>query len=100
MPLFFRDRDFKDFFSVINVFIPNFLSSFDEINYFFLSLDNLLTVVFKSHVWSILHALLEMFIHRIHHSPPQYRIQLLSTIHHMAAVPLNTMTQMTQIHLW
>ncbi|XP_042237503.1 mediator of RNA polymerase II transcription subunit 23-like [Homarus americanus] len=60
---------------------------------------NHLPVVFKSHVWSILHALLEMFIHRIHHSPPQYRIQLLSTIHHMAAVPLSTMTQMTQLHL-
>lgn len=62
-------------------------------------INSLLTVVFKSHVWSILHALLEMFIHRIHHSPPQYRIQLLSTIHHMAALPLNTTTQMTQIHL-
>lgn len=62
--------------------------------------DNLLPVVYKSHVWSILHALLEMFIHRIHHSPPQYRIQLLSTIHHMTAVPLNTMIQMTQLHLW
>ncbi|KAK4327235.1 hypothetical protein Pmani_002291 [Petrolisthes manimaculis] len=62
-------------------------------------INNLLPVVYKSHVWSILHALLEMFIHRIHHSPPQYRIQLLSTIHHMTAVPLNTMIQMTQLHL-
>lgn len=62
-------------------------------------ITNLLPVVYKSHVWSILHALLEMFIHRIHHSPPQYRIQLLSTIHHMVAVPLNAMTQMTQLHL-
>ncbi|XP_063877362.1 mediator of RNA polymerase II transcription subunit 23-like [Scylla paramamosain] len=62
-------------------------------------INSLLPVVYKSHVWSILHALLEMFIHRIHHSPPQYRIQLLSTIHHMTAVPLNTMTQMTQLHL-
>lgn len=62
-------------------------------------ITNLLSLVFKSHVWSILHALLEMFIHRIHHSPPQYRVQFLSTIHHMAAVPLNTMTQITQLHL-
>ncbi|XP_037789098.1 mediator of RNA polymerase II transcription subunit 23-like isoform X2 [Penaeus monodon] len=62
-------------------------------------ITNILPLVFKSHVWSLLHALLEMFIYRIHHSPPQYRVQLLSTLHHLAAVPLNTMTQMTQLHL-
>ena len=61
-------------------------------------ITTLLPVVFKSQIWGILHALLEMFTHRIHHSPPQYRVQLLSTIHHMA-VPLNTMSHMTQLHL-
>ncbi|KAF2352648.1 Mediator complex subunit Med23 [Trinorchestia longiramus] len=62
-------------------------------------ITNLLPVVFKTHVWGILHALLEMFSHRIHHSPPHYRVQLLSTIHHMT-IPLNTIPNMTtQLHL-
>ena len=61
-------------------------------------ITTLLPAVFKSQMWGILHALLEMFSHRIHHSPPHYRVQLLSTIHHMS-VPLNGMLQMTQLHL-
>ncbi|XP_076066358.1 mediator complex subunit 23 [Oratosquilla oratoria] len=50
--------------------------------------------VYKSQSWGILHALLEMIIYRIHHIQPQFRIQLLSHIHHMAAMPLATMTQL------
>ncbi|KAA0195993.1 hypothetical protein HAZT_HAZT000789 [Hyalella azteca] len=61
-------------------------------------ITNLLPVVFKSQVWGILHGLLEMFSHRIHHSPPHYRVQLLSTIHHMT-IPLNTLPNMTHLHL-
>ncbi|MCL4125325.1 UNVERIFIED_CONTAM: hypothetical protein GTU68_014122, partial [Idotea baltica] len=61
-------------------------------------INQLLPVVFKNQTWSILHALLEMFTYRIHHSPPQYRVQLLSTIHHMA-IPLNTVPNMNQLHL-
>ncbi|KAL7643695.1 UNVERIFIED_CONTAM: hypothetical protein RMT77_005693 [Armadillidium vulgare] len=61
-------------------------------------INQLLPVVFKNTTWGILHALLEMFIHRIHHSPPQYRIQLLSTIHHMA-IHLNTISNMHQLHI-
>ncbi|CAL4068022.1 unnamed protein product, partial [Meganyctiphanes norvegica] len=59
-------------------------------------ITTVLPAVFRSHVWGILHALLEMFIHRIHHSQPQYRVQLLSTINLM---PLNNIAQITQLHI-
>jgi len=58
----------------------------------------LLPAVFKSQVWGILHALLELFSHRVHHSPPHYRVQLLSTIHHMS-VPLSALNHITQLHI-
>lgn len=61
-------------------------------------ISSLLPVVFKSQVWGILHALLEMFAYRIHHSPPHYRVQLLSTIHHMTLV-LTASSPNMQLHL-
>ena len=63
-------------------------------------LGQILPVVFKSHQWSLLHGLLEMFSYRTHHSPPQYCLQLLSNIPHLAVVPLNTISCSTQLHLW
>jgi len=41
--------------------------------------------------------LLEMFSYRMHHIQPHYRVQLLSHLHSLAAVP---QTNQTQLHLW
>lgn len=57
----------------------------------------LLPNVFKSHAWGILHTLLEMFSYRMHHIQPHYRVQLLSHLHSLAAVP---QTNQNQLHLW
>lgn len=59
-------------------------------------ISQLLPTVFKSHAWGILHTLLEMFSYRLHHIHPQYRVQLLSHLHSLAAVP---QTNQTQLHL-
>ncbi|KAA0709014.1 Mediator of RNA polymerase II transcription subunit 23 [Triplophysa tibetana] len=56
----------------------------------------LLPNVFKSHAWGILHTLLEMFSYRMHHIQPHYRVQLLSHLHSLAAVP---QTNQNQLHL-
>lgn len=60
-------------------------------------LGQLLPNVFKSHAWGILHTLLEMFSYRMHHIQPHYRVQLLSHLHSLAAVP---QTNQNQLHLW
>lgn len=57
----------------------------------------LLPNVFKCHAWGILHTLLEMFSYRMHHIQPHYRVQLLSHLHSLAAVP---QTNQNQLHLW
>uniref|UniRef100_A0A3Q3JPP4 Mediator of RNA polymerase II transcription subunit 23 n=1 Tax=Monopterus albus TaxID=43700 RepID=A0A3Q3JPP4_MONAL len=59
-------------------------------------ISQLLPNVFKSHAWGILHTLLEMFSYRMHHIQPHYRIQLLSHLHSLAAVP---QTNQNQLHL-
>ncbi|CAG2056360.1 unnamed protein product [Timema podura] len=60
-------------------------------------ISQLLPTVFKSHAWGILYTLLEMFSYRMHHIQPHYRVQLLSHLHSLAAVP---QTNQTQLHLW
>ncbi|KAF2974347.1 hypothetical protein EK904_009907, partial [Melospiza melodia maxima] len=60
-------------------------------------ISQLLPTVFKSHAWGILHTLLEMFSYRMHHIQPHYRVQLLSHLHSLAAVP---QTNQNQLHLW
>ncbi|GIY39674.1 mediator of RNA polymerase II transcription subunit 23 [Caerostris darwini] len=59
-------------------------------------ITHLLPTVFRSHAWSILHTLLEMFSYRLHHFQPHYRVQLLNHLHSLAAVP---QTNQTQLHL-
>lgn len=59
-------------------------------------ISHLLPTVFRSQAWGILHTLLEMFSYRLHHIQPHYRVQLLSHLHSMAAVP---QTNQTQLHL-
>ncbi|KAL1116974.1 hypothetical protein AAG570_004302 [Ranatra chinensis] len=59
-------------------------------------ISQLLPNVFKSHAWGILYTLLEMFSYRMHHIQPHYRVQLLSHLHSLAAVP---QTNQTQLHL-
>ncbi|XP_063241500.1 mediator of RNA polymerase II transcription subunit 23 [Bacillus rossius redtenbacheri] len=59
-------------------------------------ISQLLPTVFKSHAWGILYTLLEMFSYRMHHIQPHYRVQLLSHLHSLAAVP---QTNQTQLHL-
>ncbi|GAB6022180.1 Mediator of RNA polymerase II transcription subunit 23 [Chamberlinius hualienensis] len=59
-------------------------------------ISQLLPTVFKSHAWGILHTLLEMFSYRLHHIHPHYRVQLLSSLHSLAAVP---QTNLIQLHL-
>ncbi|KAK6627240.1 Mediator of RNA polymerase II transcription subunit 23 [Polyplax serrata] len=60
-------------------------------------ISHLLPTVFKHHAWGILYTLLEMFSYRMHHIQPHYRVQLLSHLHSLAAVP---QTNQTQLHLW
>ncbi|XP_020291253.1 mediator of RNA polymerase II transcription subunit 23 [Pseudomyrmex gracilis] len=59
-------------------------------------ISQLLPTVFKSHAWGTLYTLLEMFSYRMHHIQPHYRVQLLSHLHSLAAVP---QTNQTQLHL-
>ncbi|KTG03893.1 hypothetical protein cypCar_00013356 [Cyprinus carpio] len=59
-------------------------------------ISQLLPDVFKSHAWGILHTLLEMFSYRMHHIQPHYRMQLLSHLHSLTAVP---QTNQNQLHL-
>ncbi|XP_048792552.1 mediator of RNA polymerase II transcription subunit 23 isoform X1 [Lagopus muta] len=57
-------------------------------------ISQLLPTVFKSHAWGILHTLLEMFSYRMHHIQPHYRVQLLSHLHSLAAVPQRNQNQL------
>lgn len=59
-------------------------------------ISQLLPTVYKSHAWATLYTLLEMFSYRIHHIHPHYRVQLLSHLHSLAAVP---QANQTQLHL-
>ncbi|CAH1171324.1 unnamed protein product [Phaedon cochleariae] len=59
-------------------------------------LNQLLPQVYKSHAWGTLYTLLEMFSYRMHHIHPHYRVQLLSHLHSLAAVP---QANQTQLHL-
>uniref|UniRef100_A0A8C1XQ15 Mediator of RNA polymerase II transcription subunit 23 n=1 Tax=Cyprinus carpio TaxID=7962 RepID=A0A8C1XQ15_CYPCA len=59
-------------------------------------ISQLLPNVLKSHAWGILHTLLEMFSYRVHHIQPHYRMQLLSHLHSLTAVP---QTNQNQLHL-
>ncbi|KAL1420488.1 hypothetical protein MTO96_024306 [Rhipicephalus appendiculatus] len=59
-------------------------------------INHLLPTVFRQQAWGILHTLLEMFSYRLHHIQPHYRVQLLSHLHSLAAVP---QTNQTQLHL-
>ncbi|XP_063986050.1 mediator of RNA polymerase II transcription subunit 23 [Diachasmimorpha longicaudata] len=59
-------------------------------------ISQLLPQVFKSHAWGTLYTLLEMFSYRMHHIQPHYRLQILSHLHSLAAVP---QTNQTQLHL-
>ncbi|XP_034947212.1 mediator of RNA polymerase II transcription subunit 23 [Chelonus insularis] len=59
-------------------------------------ISQLLPQVFKSHAWGTLYTLLEMFSYRMHHIQPHYRVQILSHLHNLAAVP---QTNQTQLHL-
>lgn len=53
----------------------------------------LLPTVFKNQAWGTLYTLLEMFSYRMHHIQPHYRVQLLSHLHSLAAVPHTNQTQ-------
>ncbi|XP_013404828.1 mediator of RNA polymerase II transcription subunit 23 [Lingula anatina] len=57
-------------------------------------ISQLLPTVVKSRAWGILHTLLEMFIYRLHHIQPHYRVQLLSHLHTLVAL-----TNQNQLHL-
>ncbi|XP_058805221.1 mediator of RNA polymerase II transcription subunit 23-like isoform X2 [Phymastichus coffea] len=59
-------------------------------------IGHLLPTVFKAHAWGILYTLLDMFSYRMHHIQPNYRVQILSHLHSLAAVP---QTNQTQLHL-
>lgn len=59
-------------------------------------IGQLLPTVFKSQAWGILHTLLEMLSFRMHHIQSFYRVQFLSHLHSLAAVPH---TNQTQIYL-
>ncbi|XP_065161273.1 mediator of RNA polymerase II transcription subunit 23 [Atheta coriaria] len=59
-------------------------------------ISQLLPTVYKSHAWNTLYTLLEMFSYRMHHIHPHYRVQLLSHLHSLAAVP---QANQTQLHL-
>ncbi|XP_056641984.1 mediator of RNA polymerase II transcription subunit 23 isoform X1 [Diorhabda carinulata] len=59
-------------------------------------LNQLLPQVYKFHAWGTLYTLLEMFSYRMHHIHPHYRVQLLSHLHSLAAVP---QANQTQLHL-
>lgn len=59
-------------------------------------ITQLLPTVYKSHAWATLYTLLEMFSYRMHHIHPHYRVQLLSHLHSLAAVP---QANQTQLHL-
>lgn len=59
-------------------------------------ISQLLPAVYKSHAWGTLYTLLEMFSYRMHHIHPHYRVQLLSHLHSLAAVP---QANQTQLHL-
>lgn len=59
-------------------------------------ISQLLPQVYKSHAWGTLYTLLEMFSYRMHHIHPHYRVQLLSHLHSLAAVP---QANQTQLHL-
>lgn len=59
-------------------------------------ISQLLPTVYKSHAWATLYTLLEMFSYRMHHIHPHYRVQLLSSLHSLAAVP---QANQTQLHL-
>ncbi|XP_014210784.1 mediator of RNA polymerase II transcription subunit 23-like isoform X2 [Copidosoma floridanum] len=59
-------------------------------------INQLLPTVFKAHAWGILYTLLDMFSYRMHHIQPTYRVQILSHLHSLAAVP---QTNQTQLHL-
>ncbi|CAG9771045.1 unnamed protein product [Ceutorhynchus assimilis] len=59
-------------------------------------ISQLLPQVYKFHAWGTLYTLLEMFSYRMHHIHPHYRVQLLSHLHSLAAVP---QANQTQLHL-
>ena len=59
-------------------------------------MQQLLTTVFKSQSWGILHTLLEMFVYRLHHIPAHYRVQLLGQLHTLSNA---SVTNQTQLHL-
>ncbi|KAG8190668.1 hypothetical protein JTE90_001277 [Oedothorax gibbosus] len=59
-------------------------------------ITHLLPAVFRSSAWGILHTLLEMFSYRLHHFQHNYRVQLLSHLHSLAAL---TQTNQIQLHL-
>lgn len=59
-------------------------------------ISQLLPKVYQSHAWAILYTLLEMISYRMHHIHPHYRVQLLSHLHSLAAVP---QANQTQLHL-
>ncbi|XP_076272073.1 mediator complex subunit 23 isoform X2 [Rhynchophorus ferrugineus] len=59
-------------------------------------ITQLLPQVYKYHAWGTLYTLLEMFSYRMHHIHPHYRVQLLSHLHSLAAVP---QANQTQLHL-
>ncbi|XP_022708569.1 mediator of RNA polymerase II transcription subunit 23-like isoform X1 [Varroa jacobsoni] len=57
-------------------------------------MSHVLPHAFRQQAWAILHTLLEMFSYRLHHIQPHYRIQLLSHLHMLAAVPQSNQTQL------
>lgn len=59
-------------------------------------MSQLLTTIFKSQSWGILHTLLEMFVYRLHHVPAHYRVQLLGQLHTLSNAAV---TNQTQLHL-
>ena len=50
-------------------------------------MQQVLSTVGRSQAWGILHTLLEMFIYRLHHIHPHYRVQLLGHLHQLSNLP-------------
>ncbi|XP_071964997.1 mediator of RNA polymerase II transcription subunit 23-like [Antedon mediterranea] len=57
-------------------------------------INQLLSTIKEHHAWGILHTMLEMFSYRLHHVQPQYRIQLLLSLHAFNSMPQTNQNQL------
>ncbi|XP_033121340.1 mediator of RNA polymerase II transcription subunit 23-like [Anneissia japonica] len=57
-------------------------------------INQLLSTIKEHYAWGILHTMLEMFSYRLHHVQPQYRIQLLLSLHAFNSMPQTNQNQL------